>query len=132
MSAWLFATNHCATAMIGAANAAQGCHSAAAAPASSHEGCHDHHSGHQKKQNPPKDSAVCCKEFSKAAQTDNSLPQFKSFVIKLVAFFSGVHRLPVAPKADLNSHYFDTGPPASFAELVLQRSVLAHAPPILA
>ena len=75
---------------------------------------------------------ACCKDFSKAAKTDNSSPQFKNAVIKLLTFFNGVHALPSAPKADLNPHYFDSGPPSSFAESVLQRSVLAHAPPILA
>lgn len=125
--AWLLAVNHCLVEVIDAAGAPAETHTAAAVP--SHA---DGHSPGHEKQGQEDDSATCCKDFSKAAQTDNASPQFKNVVVKLVTFFSGVQLLPVAPKADLNPHYLDSGPPASFAESVLQRSVLAHAPPILA
>ena len=125
--AWFLAVNHCAVEMIEAAGLPHESHAPAAAPIShSHNRCPGHD-----KQGQEKDSTVCCQDFSKAAQTDKASLQFKNGVIKLVAFFCGVRLLSVAPKADLNPHYLDSGPPASFAESVLQRSVLAHAPPVL-
>lgn len=130
MFAWLVATNHCATAMIGSEDAAKSCHVTVAAAASGHEECPDHHAGNEKK-DAPDDSVACCKDFSKAAQPDNASPQFKNVVVKLVTYFGAVQLLPAPPKADINPHYLDSGPPASFAESVLHRSVLAHAPPLL-
>ncbi len=125
--AWFLAVNHCAVEMVEGAEPPHETHATATAPAS-----HSHSRGpSHDKDRQGDDSNVCCQDFSKAAQSDNASPQFKNVVVKLVTFFSGVHLLPVAPKADLNPHYLDSGPPASFAESVLQRSVLAHAPPVL-
>ena len=129
--AWLNATNHCALATIGEACVPQKCHSAAATSDSHSDGhCPEGHKPFQK--NDSKDSVGCCKNFAKAAQNTDSSPQFKNAVIKLMMFSSGAQLLPVAPKADLNPHYLDSGPPASFAETVLQRSLLVHAPPAVA
>lgn len=131
MLAWFVATNHCAAEMGGAAQASGGSY-AAASPSSSHGDCPAHHSGDQQKRKGAGDSAACCKDFSKAAQTDNSSPQFKNTVLRLVVFFEVLQLSGSELKADLNPDFLDSGPPASFAEIVLQRSVLAHAPPVLA
>ncbi|MEO5718738.1 MAG: hypothetical protein ABIR29_09230, partial [Chthoniobacterales bacterium] len=125
--AWLLAVNHCAVEMVEGGEPPHETHTTATAPASH---SHSHGPGHDK-DSQGDDSIVCCQDFSKAAQTDNASPQFKNVVVKLVTFFNVAQLLPVAPKANLNPHYLDSGPPASFAESVLQRSVLAHAPPVL-
>jgi hypothetical protein len=122
MSAWLIATNHCAVAMTTETTALQS-HEMAEGDGSDH-----HHPGQQDHHGQTDDSD-CCKDATKAAPQSGSSPKLKVAAIKLLTFLAVVQRLPVVPKADLSPHYLDSGPPASFAEIVLQRSVLAHAPP---
>jgi hypothetical protein len=124
VSAWLAISNHCAlgTAVIGpeTKSSPDECpfHSKPAPPA---------------KQKQTSDSP-CCKILravvsvpAKAfARTNTGLVDIHS------AFRQFVVLAP--PKISSDSPTLDTGPPGaySFAELILQRSILAHAPPISA
>jgi hypothetical protein len=87
------------------------------------------------KQNEPSSQVQCCKILcaivvaqSKAWERDHAKFSDANFPVETRAFV--VHsRRTVAPLL------LDTGPPLhslSFAELILQRSVLAHAPPLVA
>lgn len=127
MFAWLVATNHCATAMIVASSAPATCHGEAAT-ASHH--CHEEENGQGRA--PAKDSSeACCKNF-KAATNDDAAPQFNDSALKLLVFGDVVELPSTEEKSDLDPHFLDSGPPRSFAETVLQRSILAHAPPSFA
>lgn len=119
---WLAITNHCALAALeGPAKMPM--------PA-----CHGSVGGHK---SPAKDDhngeVECCKVLratlltlsKKAAVFDHFQFAFQDYVTAL---------LPLPAKAQLQSPLeLDTGPPVagSFAESVLQRSILAHAPPCL-
>jgi hypothetical protein len=82
----------------------------------------------------PASEAVCCKllRATLAKTTDGTGYDTSVFVWQpylLAALFSADDLQPASLPEEL-----DTGPPfyLSFAESVLQRSVLAHAPPVLA
>src|SRR5450432_1245832 len=82
-----------------------------------------------KKQN---DAQVCCKNLP-APQLKNTQP-LASFVAPLLAVVSERHDILESKRDERPSLCFDTGPPKafSFSELVLQRSLLVHAPPSIA
>jgi hypothetical protein len=119
LAAWLSISNHCA---FGALIATQG------AMASMH--CHGKQPSPSKKNS--QDEIPCCKVLratlivsAKIVQGSNKifLPIPKWILAGRILSSEGqFHRVPLA---------VDTGPPAaaSFAETVLQRSLLAHAPP---
>lgn len=118
--AWLTISNHCALAAF---------ESAAKRPVSScHAGMPSNHSPKQS----PEGDVQCCKVLratllspasNAVASDDLSLGTSDYFVL-----------LPSLPDESRLTRIFgsDTGPPGanSFAEMVLQRSILAHAPPV--
>lgn len=127
LAGWLVASNHCALgALLAKGTEVSG------AQVSGHEHCCPEHSDSGKKKDSDSPNA-CCKSLqavsalSKSdARHDETLFAVQSFPASAAAV-SGrfVASSPLA---------LDTGPPksASFAESVLQRSILAHAPPFAA
>jgi len=118
-TAWFVISNHCALAAMENANSA---------PAHAH--CHG---STAPKKAPAKDEHVpCCKVLSalvvKGVSVDGSGLTF-SLQQYLVGFVDFPEQLHWPQSLEL-----DTGPPfsSSFAECVLQRSILAHAPPLIA
>lgn len=121
--AWLAVSNHCAIAALeGAAKMPMAsCHGA---PAENHAPAkHDHESG-----------VECCKVLRSTLLTLSSdLAAYDALSFALHDYVVGI--LPISDDAQtLRVIEWDTGPPGlgSFAESVLQRSILAHAPPSLA
>lgn len=117
--AWFFASNHCAFGLMQPAKAAQ----------AEHAHCPGHHA-------PDKDKSggetSCCQSLQAPdiAQAKN-LVKYNASVVALHVFFIATLIAPDSFAPHLNPLEIDTGPPhaASFAESVLQRSLLAHAPP---
>ncbi len=129
--AWVFASNQCAFAGPGAA--AEKEHSHAAAPhshGSGHEhGGHEHGPGGGGE----RDSDACCQSLQIPALSVEKPPvQFDPSAFSRTLDFAVVLR-EHAPAPLVAIQADDTGPPGliSFAESVLQRSLLAHAPPSL-
>ncbi len=123
---WLAVSNHCALGL-----AAIETHSSDAVSAQAHDCCASEVPGQPK---PAKDPATpCCKTLQAL-----SVSPAKSFEASVTIFFGGplacstptIATPRVAPVA---YRFLNTGPPGgkSFAESVLQRSLLAHAPPFL-
>jgi hypothetical protein len=122
--AWFLAANHCAVACF-------------AAPLTAVPGAHEHCAGSSDKpadQEQPNDcdSLNCCKSLSapasfakKLAGYDEAFYTLKNYVVSEIVFADEQH--------DASISELDTGPPPAhcFAESVLQRSLLAHAPPSL-
>lgn len=120
-AAWLAISNHC---VIGAAEGAANmpmasCHGTA--PADQSPGKHNEKSG-----------VECCKVLRATLLTPSSNlvgADTLSFAAHdyLVALISAADESRLTPVIE-----WDTGPPGadSFAESVLQRSILAHAPPV--
>ncbi len=121
MVAWFSISNHCALggAIVKTKSAVAPMH------------CHGNQPAPSKKSSD--EEMPCCKMLratlpalqKNAAAYDMSAFVLQPYVVDLVLFaeqFHGTRPLE-----------FDTGPPfsRSFAELVLQRSILAHAPPVL-
>lgn len=121
--AWFVATDHCALAGVLLRPAF------AAAPAQ--ESCPGHSSQPEKKQS--QGELPCCKTLAATTAPAKISAGYHAnqFVLQpyLAADFRLVMGRLAAPPVEL-----DTGPPdlRSFAESVLQRSLLAHAPPVLA
>lgn len=123
-AAWVLAANHCAVACMlpqspAASSQHEHCAGASDAPADNNQpaGC---------------DSLNCCKSLSapatfakKLVGYDKAFYTSKDYVVSEFVFPSDQHDAPISE--------LDTGPPGthSFAESVLQRSLLAHAPPPL-
>lgn len=121
--AWLLASNHCA---LGLMPATEECHS--------HSDDARHCAGHAA---PSKDKhedndPQCCTTLQVAffAQAKNPVGH-DSRLFTIQAFLVAVFSFPDSFALRLSPLGIDTGPPRaiSFAESVLQRSVLAHAPP---
>lgn len=116
MLAWLGATNHCALAS-----------DAFRAQAPEHQCCGEHESGGQHKS-----PLACCQGLQAP-----SAPFAKSPVsLDALSFVPTLYFVTVAlllPAPNLVAAAGDTGPPGvfSFAESILQRSILAHAPPLV-
>ena len=119
--AWISISNHCALGALIAKT------DSAVAPMH----CHGNQPAPSKKSND--DEMPCCKMLratitSEAkiveAASQNFVPIQNWIVAEVIS----------APATQLSPLEFDTGPPfsRSFAESVLQRSILAHAPPSLA
>ena len=118
LTAWFFLSNHCALGVIGS--------TAEAVPEAG--GCPMHAAPAKKK---PAPKLPCCQEIRAvvAKEVTNAIP----FPLRLVGPCNYVTRaLELPPQATIENAGFDTGPPgrSSFAELVLQESMLAHAPPV--
>ena len=123
---WLAVSNHCALGL-----AAIETHSSDAVSAPAHDCCASGVPGQPK---PAKDStAPCCKTLQAL-----SVSPVKSFEARVAIFFGRPLACSTAtiatPRfAPVAYRFLNTGPPGgkSFAESVLQRSLLAHAPPFL-
>ena len=123
ISAWLAASNHCA---IGATAPTQ----VGKTPA--HAGC----PGHAAPQKDGKSKEIeCCKSFPPASvAAGKNLVNYDSNLFALQLYFVTALFFPEKPQFGLRPLELDTGPPfaISFVESVLQRSLLAHAPPFVA
>ena len=123
-AAWFLAANHCVVACL-------------AAPLSADTESHEHCAGSsetpadQGKSNDC-ETSNCCKSLSapasfakKLAGYDKAFYTLKDYVVSEIVFVDEQH--------DASISELDTGPPPAhcFAESVLQRSLLAHAPPSL-
>ena len=120
-AAWLAISNHCA---IGASEGS------ATMPMASCHGTSP--SNHSPAKNDQKSPVECCKVLRATLLTPSSNlldAATLTFVAHdyIVALISAAHELRLTPVIE-----WDTGPPGvdSFAESVLQRSILAHAPPL--
>ncbi len=118
-AAWLLASNHCAVAAL--------------TPRTISPSAHEHCPGHQAPaKHDDKGEMECCKTLTALSSAIS-----KNFVGYEKSDFLPVD-FPIRPLCGLATVHatvrceWDTGPPgiASFAELVLQRSILAHAPPV--
>jgi hypothetical protein len=121
--AWFFISNHCVLAEFKGAPKAE---------ASCHQPC----CGDQPPAKTKSESAVeCCKTLG--ATLSGAAKDFAGYDTSLFAiqfYFIGPITLTKDSGLTLSVLEFDTGPPfaKTFAELTLQRSILAHAPPSLA
>ena len=118
LTAWFLLSNHCALGVIAASNEA--------APEA--EGCPMHSAPAKKK---PVSKTPCCKDLRAV------VAKWVTKEVPLVSQFTGscdyateIFGLP--PRIAMEIGGLDTGPPGcfSFAELVLQESMRAHAPPV--
>ncbi|HEX8490541.1 MAG TPA: hypothetical protein VF626_05950 [Chthoniobacterales bacterium] len=122
--AWFLAANHCAVAsltapLIEASTGHEHCGGSSDVPA-------------DKEQPNDCDGLNCCKSLSapasfakKLAGYDKAFYTLKDYVVSEIVFANELH--------DASISELDTGPPPAhcFAESVLQRSLLTHAPPSL-
>ena len=123
-AAWFLAANHCVVACLTAP--------LAAAP-EAHEHCQASSGQPADKEQPNDcDTSKCCKSLSapasfakKLAGYDKAFFTLKDYVVSEFVFPSEQH--------DASISELNTGPPPThcFAESILQRSLLAHAPPFL-
>lgn len=121
---WLLAANHCVVA---------GLLPRAAAPAGEHQECPGHPAPKDDGQSRDCDGSGCCKALSAPVALSKNLVGYDLAIFGTSEF--PLTQLAAAPqmRAGLILE-LDTGPPdaSSFAESVLQRSILAHAPPSVA
>ena len=113
-AAWLAISNHCVLAAVGGGNMPMSCH------------------GDSPAKHGPKSSVECCKILRATLLVCVSnliAPPLRSTHDFPLVILSATELLRPVKLIE-----WDTGPPGagSFAELVLQRSVLAHAPPFVA
>lgn len=73
----------------------------------------------------------CCKSIHGTLAPEQAEVKFDAAKFQLHLFVLVQMLAPVSAERDLSSFVFDHGPPrvVSFAESVLQRSLLSHAPP---
>jgi hypothetical protein len=118
---WLVVTNHCALGLMQAALSAKAEHA------------HCHASTSDNGQKAPADGMRECCRVIKASVTDT--PEFKFDAAKLqIQAFVILSALVAPVESSAPAFIHDHGPPRviSFAEGILQRSLLSHAPPTLA
>lgn len=120
IAAWFCLSNHCA---LGLALPAP-----EAATTAETGGCPMHSSPAKKT---PVSKTPCCKDLR--AVVAKYVTKARPFAVRLVGpndYATEIFRLP--PRVALEIGGLDTGPPGcfSFAELVLQESMRAHAPPV--
>jgi hypothetical protein len=115
-SAYVSAANHCALAPT----------EDELEKVPSHEDCPGHNS-------PGESDTQCCKTFPTAwIAPAKNLVAFDTFSFATQSYFTAAVLVAEQLRAELHPLELDTGPPsaASFVESVLQRSILAHAPPL--
>jgi hypothetical protein len=118
LTAWFLLSNHCALGVIAASSG----------PAPEAGGCPMHSAPVKKK---PVSETPCCKDLrAVVAKILNKAMPFASRSVGRCDYASDNFRIP--PRVILEIGSLDTGPPGcfSFAELVLQESMRAHAPPV--
>ncbi len=106
----------------------------AAAPVDDQEDCCRMHGSKPVAPAQPKEQQtlqVCCKNLPATAL--KPLQPLPFLVTPVLGLLSDPHDLFEGTREEFSSLCLDTGPPQafSFSELVLQRSLLAHAPPVL-
>ena len=119
--AWLSISNHCAVGGMVAAKTQS-------PTAQMH--CHGNQSSPSKKSS--EEEMPCCKVLrATLVQLANSVPAYDFSAFSLQPYFADLILFPYQTHTP-PTFELDTGPPfsGSFAELVLQRSILAHAPPV--
>lgn len=118
--AWLLATNHCALGLMKPAEQAQ----------AAHAHCH-RAQGDSGKDAPAGDVLECCKAIHAAPAPAKVAVQFEATKFELQVF-ALIRIFSADDGAGEASGFFDHRPPRviSFAESVLQRSLLGHAPPL--
>jgi hypothetical protein len=117
LTAWFFLSNHCALAVISS--------SAEASPETG--GCPLHSAPAKKK---PAPKTPCCKEVRAVVA---KCIQVAGLGMRLIGSRDYAPEIFLRPSGEaIEIDGLDTGPPGrfSFAELVLQESMLAHAPPV--
>jgi hypothetical protein len=119
--AWLAVSNHCAlAALVGSAKMP-----------STHS-CHGMKSGDAPTKDKHSGDMECCKVLRATFSKSTNLARSNAPATALQPLFSGFISI-FQPARSMLPLELDTGPPAaSFAETVLQQSLLAHAPPSLA
>jgi hypothetical protein len=116
--AWLFASNHCALAAV----------ESLAKPASGHACCHSAKEASQR----PGQAKQCCEALAAPVPTAIAAPAVHLHELQPVWLKAA--RVEASAESPILAVDFasDTGPPGgalSFALLILNRSLLAHAPP---
>jgi len=117
LAAWFVLSNHCAIGMVASL--------ADAAPETS--GCPMHSMPAKEKQAP---KPPCCKDLRAVV---SKCLKSASITVRLVGSHTYAPEILARPPRETTEiDGLDTGPPGpvSFAELVLQESMLAHAPPV--
>jgi len=114
---WFIITNHCALGLMGSSPPTQ----------KEHACCHKHDAPAQ---NTPKAPFECCGAI-KASLNDNATAKIDGLKVAFELVFMSV-LANERTFAEAPARSCEHGPPQalSFAELVLQRSLLSHAPPI--
>jgi hypothetical protein len=120
--AWLAIANHCALASLDT-------------PEKAVVWCQANCCGDQspvKEKN--KNETECCKTLHATLVAAKKLVGYDASLLTLQPYFVAPVILANEPKVTLRGGELDTGPPfaKTFAESILQRSILAHAPPSLA
>ena len=112
IAAWFLLSNHCALALDPSTLGSDGC---------------PMHSAPAKGKTVP--SVPCCKDLRAVAA--HATKSFAALAIQLVGVQDYVATVCMPPRLTAQVVAADTGPPRSlsFAESILQRSLLAHAPP---
>jgi hypothetical protein len=121
--AWLAIVNHCALAGLLAMQAKPAVAS-----------CH-HSAGEQSPtKNKDANGSECCKTLHATLVAAKKLVDYDARLLTFQPYFVAPVILAIDPKVTLGGGELDTGPPfaKTFAESILQRSILAHAPPSLA
>jgi hypothetical protein len=116
LTAWFLLSNHCALGVIAASSEGVA------------EGCPMHSAPAKKK---PVSKTPCCKDLrAVVAKILNKGTPLVSRAVGRCDYATENFRVP--PRVVLEIGGLDTGPPGcfSFAELVLQESMHAHAPPV--
>jgi hypothetical protein len=123
ISAWFALSNHCALVAVA---------TAAATTTSPLSECPFHSKASMPAKPKPVSNSTCCKNLRAIASKCANAFATKLFALCQIDF--DAHFLAPSPKVTTSPLQLDTGPPGarSFAELILQRSILAHAPPLLA
>lgn len=126
LAAWLVASNHCALASL-VPQPVQ------AASEHSHCGGSDDAPEQQNDEGRDCDGSKCCKSLSAPTPgLAKNIVSYDGALFTAVDYLSGEFG-SFGAQHDVPTGELDTGPPGtqSFAESVLQRSLLAHAPPSL-
>ena len=120
---WLAVSNHCALGAFEGSSRMLGTPS-----------CHGMHDSHAPAKQKKEGDVECCKVLRATLPTlSKSLVAHTFPTFALQQYSSALPWVSVQPRS-IRPLELDTGPPngVSFAETVLQRSLLAHAPPFLA
>ncbi len=123
MFAWLVISNHCALGLMERTEAAE----------SEHSHCHGGTTHHHDAPGEKGDTGECCKTLRVVPLTAKAEVKFDASKFE-IQVFALVQMLAAQQTESLRTVFvFDHGPPRciSFAESVLQRSLLSHAPPFV-